>query len=79
MKDWAIRALKTFVQAFLAVLIPEFVVLLRDGAPGGKTFWAAVAPVLTAALAAAISAVWNISLEITDLSSGKDTDRKDGQ
>ena len=31
MKDWMVRALKTFVQAFLGVLIPEFVVMLRDG------------------------------------------------
>ena len=78
MKDWAIRALKTFVQTFLAVLVPEFVVLLRDGAPGGKTFWAAVAPVVTAALAAGISAVWNLSLELTSLKDEK-PDRKDGQ
>jgi hypothetical protein len=64
MKDWMIRAIKTFVQAFFGVLVPEVVAILQHGWPES---WAAVraylAPVVAAALAAAISAVWNILLE----------------
>lgn len=64
MKDWMIRALKTFVQAFFGVLIPEIVVLLNGGFPESwGAAWAYLAPVVSAALAAAIAAVWNIILE----------------
>lgn len=64
MKDWMVRAIKTFVQAFFGVLLPELVAILRGGWPESwAVFWAAIAPVVAAALAAAISAVWNIVLE----------------
>ena len=64
MKDWMIRALKTFAQAFFGVLIPELVLMLQHGWPEDwSTAWSILAPVVSAALAAAISAVWNISLE----------------
>ena len=64
MKDWMIRALKTFVQAFFGVLIPEIVVLLNGGFPENwGAAWAYLAPVVSAALAAAIAAVWKIMLE----------------
>lgn len=64
MKDWMARALKTFVQAFFGVLIPEFVVMLRDGSVmGWNKFWTLMVPVLCAALAAGISAAWNIIAE----------------
>lgn len=63
MKDWVIRAAKTFVQTFLGVLLPEFCVVLKSGVPEGSSMWAMLAPVLTAALSAAISAVWNWSLQ----------------
>lgn len=64
MKDWMIRAIKTFVQAFFGVLIPEIVVLLNGGFPESwGAAWAYLAPVVSAALAAAIAAVWNIILE----------------
>lgn len=63
--DWAIRALKTFVQAFLGVLIPAIIGVLNGGLP---VDWGAVkitiASALMAALAAGISAVWNIALEV---------------
>lgn len=63
MKDWMIRALKTFVQAFFGVLIPEAALLLRGGFPtSAEALKAAVMPVIAAALAAAISAVWNLIL-----------------
>jgi len=64
MKDWMIRAIKTFVQAFFGVLVPEFCVVLSNGFPENwGTAWAYLAPVVSAALAAAIAAVWNIILE----------------
>lgn len=64
MKDWMIRAIKTFVQAFFGVLVPELVAILQHGWPESwASVWAYLAPVVAAALAAAISAVWNICLE----------------
>ncbi len=62
--DWLIRAVKTFVQAFFGVLVPEVVVVLQHGWPESwSALWGVLAPVVAAALAAAISAVWNILLE----------------
>lgn len=59
-KDVLVRAIKTFVQAFLGVLIPAFVAYLQGGFPSDwGAVWVWLAPVLAAALAAAISAVWN--------------------
>lgn len=64
MKDWMIRAIKTFVQAFFGVLVPELVAILQHGWPESwASVWAYLAPVVAAALAAAIAAVWNIILE----------------
>lgn len=64
MRDWMIRAIKTFVQAFFGVLVPEVVAILQHGWPESwAAAWACLAPVVVAALAAAISAVWNIILE----------------
>jgi len=64
MPDWLIRAVKTFVQAFFGVLVPEVVVILQRGWPESwAAAWGILAPVVAAALAAAISAVWNIILE----------------
>lgn len=63
MKDWMIRAIKTFVQAFLGVLIPELCVILNGGFTDWSTAWQILAPVVAAALSAAIAAVWNIALE----------------
>lgn len=64
MKDWMVRAIKTFVQAFFGVLIPEVCVILNGGFPESwSKLWAVLAPTMAAALAAAICAVWNIILE----------------
>lgn len=65
MSDWMIRAIKTFVQAFFGILIPEVCLMLNGGMgvvdiDGAK---AVLAPVLCSALAAGISAAWNIILE----------------
>lgn len=63
--DWLIRALKTFVQAFLGVLIPAVVSVLNGGLP---VDWGAakvtMISAIMAALAAAISAAWNYLLEV---------------
>lgn len=61
--DWAIRAGKTFAQAFFGVLIPELVSMLGSGFPDLTAVQIIMAPALSAALAAGISAVWNICLE----------------
>ncbi len=64
MKDWMVRAIKTFVQAFFGILIPEICVILNGGFPESwSKLWAVLAPTVSAALAAAICAVWNIILE----------------
>ncbi|MBQ6164801.1 MAG: hypothetical protein IJK23_10040 [Clostridia bacterium] len=58
-KDIAVRAAKTFVQAFFGVLVPELAAILNGGFTDLPTFWKAVAPFVAAALAAGISAAWN--------------------
>lgn len=59
-----IRAIKTFVQAFFGVLVPAVVAMLSDGFPADlPTLWVILAPTVSAALAAAIAAVWNFILE----------------
>ena len=64
MKDWLIRALKTFVQAFFGVLIPAVCTMLSGGWPESwNAVWVILAPTVAAALSAAICAVWNIILE----------------
>lgn len=64
--DWLIRSLKTAVQAFGSVLVPELVVILQGGWPESwSALWAVLSPVVSAALAAAICAAWNIILERT--------------
>ena len=64
MKDWMIRALKTFVQTFGGVFIPELCILLSGGFPENlSAVWIALSPVVAGALSAAIAAVWNIILE----------------
>lgn len=61
MKDWLKRALKTFVQAFFGVLIPEVCVLLNGGFPASVSeAWLYLAPAVSASIAAGISAAWNI-------------------
>lgn len=64
MRDWMIRALKTFVQAFFGVYIPALCALLSGGWPESlSAAWAVLAPAAAAGLSAAIAAVWNIVLE----------------
>lgn len=54
------RALKTFVQAFLGVLIPQIVLILSNIYEYDWNNWLTWAlPIITGALAAGISAAWN--------------------
>ena len=62
--DWAIRAIKTFVQAFFGLFIPALATYLANGFPEDiGAFWVWLAPVISASLSVAISAAWNIILE----------------
>lgn len=64
MRDWMIRAAKTFVQAFFGVLIPAVTTLLSGGWPESwGAVWLLLSPTVAAALSAAIAAVWNLLLE----------------
>lgn len=64
MKDWLIRTIKTFVQAFGGVFIPEFCLILSGTLPSDFVGWKMVmAPLICSALAAGIAAAWNIILE----------------
>lgn len=66
LKDWQVRALKTFVQAFGGVLVPEICLILNNGLPPDITAASKILfPVFSAALAAGISAGWNAILENT--------------
>lgn len=63
--DWAVRAIKTFVQAFLGVLIPAVIAVLDGGFPvDWGTAKVTLISALMAAIAAGISAVWNIAIEV---------------
>lgn len=61
MPDWLVRTLKTFVQSFFGVLIPEICLILNGGLPASVSdAWKVLAPIVAAALSAAICAAWNI-------------------
>lgn len=60
MKDVLIRTLKTFIEAFLGVLIPEIALILQGNLP--EDWCPVVLPILCAALAAGITAAWNAYL-----------------
>ena len=67
MRDWVIRSIKTFIQAFFGVLIPAICTMLNDGWPESlDKIWVILAPTVAAARAAAICAVWNIIKEELD-------------
>lgn len=65
-KDIGSRALKTFVQAFLGVLIPQIVMMLNNYADFDWSKWTTYLPIITGALAAGISAAWNRIINATD-------------
>lgn len=54
------RAIKTFVESFFGMLVPELSFVLSQGFPESwSAFWAIIAPVLAGAIGAGISATWN--------------------
>lgn len=64
MKDWVVRALKTFVQAFGGIFIPELCIILSGNLPDDFAGWKMLLiPLVCSALAAGIAAAWNIILE----------------
>lgn len=60
MKDVLIRTIKTFIEAFLGVLIPEIALILQGNLP--EDWCPVVLPIICAALAAGITAAWNAYL-----------------
>lgn len=64
MKDWVKRTIKTFVQAFGGVFIPELCLLLSGALPEDFTALKAILiPLVCSALSAGICAAWNVILE----------------
>ena len=61
MKDVIKRAVKTFIQAFFGVLVPEICIVLSGAElPASLEGWKmVVVPLICSALAAGISAAWN--------------------
>lgn len=64
MKDWLIRALKTFVQATVAYFVANIAMISRHVVEWDFSDWKGwLMPILCGALSAGISAVWNVILE----------------
>lgn len=53
------RVLKTFVEAFLAVLLPDVGIIVNQIVNEREVWWAVLLPVVASAIAAGISAAWN--------------------
>lgn len=67
MKDWVIRALKTFVQATVAYFVANIALISQHVVEWDFANWKGwLMPILVGALSAGISAVWNIILEQLD-------------
>lgn len=64
MKDWLVRALKTFVQAFIPVIIGQMSAISSGIVNyGWNDLQAWLVPIIIPAVSAGISAVWNLILE----------------
>ena len=64
MKDWLIRALKTFVQATVAYFVANIALIAQHVVDWDFADWKGwLLPILVGALSAGISAAWNIALE----------------
>ncbi len=67
MKDWIIRALKTFVQATVAYFVANAALITQHVVEWNFSDWKGWAlPLITGAISAGISAVWNVILEQID-------------
>ena len=53
------RVLKTFVEAFLAVLLPDVGIIANQIVNEREVWWAVLLPFVATALATAASATWN--------------------
>ena len=64
MKDWVIRAIKTFVQATVAYFVANIAMIANHVVNWDFTDWKGwLLPILTGCVSAGIAAVWNIILE----------------
>ena len=64
MKDWLVRALKTFVQATVAYLVANITMITTHVVEWDFADWKGwLLPIIVGAGSAGISAVWNIILE----------------
>lgn len=64
MRDWIVRALKTFVQATVAYFVANIALITQHVVEWNFTDWKGwLLPILTGAISAGIAAVWNIILE----------------
>lgn len=67
MKDWIVRALKTFVQATVAYFVANAALITQHVVEWNFSDWKGWAlPLITGAISAGISAVWNVILEQID-------------
>lgn len=67
MKDWIVRALKTFVQATVAYFVANIAMITQHVVDWDFSNWKGwLMPILVGALSAGISAVWNIFLEASN-------------
>lgn len=67
MKDWLIRALKTFVQATVAYFVANIALISQHVVDWDFSNWKGwLMPILVGAIASGISAVWNLILEGID-------------
>lgn len=62
--DFLVRAAKTFVQAFIPVIIANIALIMNHVVNWDFADWKGwLAPILISAVAAGISAIWNLILE----------------
>lgn len=67
MKDWIIRALKTFVQATVAYFVANIALITKHVVEWDFSDWKGwLLPIIVGAGSAGISAVWNVILESID-------------
>lgn len=67
MKDWIIRALKTFVQATIAYFVANIAMITQHVVEWDFSDWKGwLLPIIVGAGSAGISAVWNVILESID-------------
>lgn len=59
-KELRERVLKTFVEAFFAVLLPDVGILVNQIINEREVWWAVLLPVVASAIATGISAAWNV-------------------